>query len=120
MVVDGRAITRSSMRMNGMRLALKSVIVGIVLVLAAVHLLFAGANFQIGEPAEGVVAALAGISLLSAVVLVVRGAIKQAALWVLLGTLPLTIWFAFTVPQGWSALSLLIASCRHRPLRRST
>ncbi len=88
----------------------KSIVITIMLVLAGVHLLFAGANFGIGEPAEGGVAAVAGVGLLGAVVFVVRGAPNHAALFVLLGTLSLSVWFLFTVPLGWSSPSLLYAS----------
>jgi hypothetical protein len=91
-------------------LVVKSIIIAVVLILAAVHLLFAGANFQVGEAGEGVVAVVAGVSLVAAVAFVVRGAPNQAALCALLGTLPLTVWFSFTVPRGWSTPSLLFAS----------
>jgi len=92
------------------RLVLKYIVIFLLMVLAAVHLLFAGANLQIGELSEAGVAAVAGVSLLAAGVMVLRGVRNQAALWVLLGTLPLTVWFAFTVPQGRSTPSLLFAS----------
>ena len=98
--------TNSSAR----RAVVKLVVVVVLLILAAVHLLFAGANFGIGEPAEGGVALVAGGSLLIAVILAARGAMTQAALCVLLGTLSLTVWFLFTVPLGWSSPSLLYAS----------
>jgi hypothetical protein len=67
-------------------LVVKSIIIAVVLILAAVHLLFAGANFQVGEAGEGVVAIVAGVSLVAAVAFVVRGAPNQAALCALLGT----------------------------------
>jgi hypothetical protein len=50
-------------------LVVKSIIIAVVLILAAVHLLFAGANFQVGEAGEGVVAIVAGVSLVAAVAL---------------------------------------------------
>lgn len=88
----------------------RPIFVGVLLILGAVHLLFAAANFGLGEVAEGVVAGVAGLSLLAAILSILRGATEGAALLVLLGSLPLTVWFLFTVPLGWSTPSLLIAS----------
>ena len=81
-----------------------------LLIVTAFHALFAFANFDIGEPAEGAVVSLAAASLLAGIVLVAKQRDRSAALMILGGTLALTIWFVVTVPQGMSDASLLYLS----------
>ncbi len=74
-----------------------SIVTGVV---GFIHLLFAFANFQLGglAVAEGGFSALAGITLIASIVLFRRSRL-QAALIILGGTIPLALWFAFTVPE---------------------
>ena len=78
--------------------------------LTAIHALFAGANFDIGQPGEGAVVALAAVALAAATVLVFRGTWSRAGWVALLGTVPLVVWFVITVPLGWSDAMLLYMS----------
>ena len=81
---------------------------------AAFHLLFALANFGLaGEEAglsvplaEGVLSLLAAVALAAAAVLLFRRQLFRASVVALAGTLPLPVFFAFTVPEhsGWQFL----------------
>ena len=80
---------------DGMRLALWLIWSLVSGVLALGHLLFALGNFRYGGLAvfEGVAAALAGLALFSSIMIFRRSPMK-AAVTVLIGSLPLTAWFA--------------------------
>ncbi len=69
-------------------------------VIGILHLLFAVANFRFGglAIAEGACSALAGTTLLASAIVIRRSRLRAARL-ILIGTLPLTFWFAFTVPE---------------------
>ena len=82
----------------------------VLLALAVFHALFALANFGIGEIGEGVVVAVAAISLAWATVVSFRRRWSRAGWVVLAGTLPLVLWFLVTVPLGWSSPTLLFMS----------
>ena len=89
---------------------MRYLVLAALLIVTAIHVLFAFANFDIGEPAEGAVVSLAAASLLAGIVLVAKRRDRSAVLTILAGTLALTIWFAITVPQGMSSPSLLYLS----------
>jgi len=84
----------------------------VVALLAAAHLLFAGSNFGLAEEeegffsvpqVEGILSLLAGISLVVASILLFLGRLFKASAVALAGTIPLPVFFAFTVPEhsGW-------------------
>ncbi|MDQ3669584.1 MAG: hypothetical protein M3377_04790 [Actinomycetota bacterium] len=88
---------------------------GVTALVAAFHLLFALANFELaGEDDEGLIVPLlegvfsfiAATSLVVAAVYLLRRSLFRASVVVLAGTVPLPIFFAFTVPEhsGWPFL----------------
>ncbi len=71
--------------------------VGVVIV-GTGYLFFGLANFQPGFPKiEGVASLVAGAGLLASVV-IAKYSLQAAFLTVLLATLPLVAWFAFSIP----------------------
>jgi len=90
-----------------------TIVVGVLTgVLAAGHLLFALANFGLAKDdeavfsvplGEGIVSLVAALALAVATLLLCRRRVFAASLAALSGTLPLPVFFAFTVPEhsGW-------------------
>ena len=84
----------------------------LVAVLAAAHALFAASNFGLSQDeddvlsvplGEGILALVAALALALAALLLFRRRLFNASIVALAGTIPLPIFFAFTVPEhsGW-------------------
>jgi hypothetical protein len=69
-----------------------------ILALAVLHILFGIANFYPGfSKIEGVAAMLGGVALIAAIPMA-RLSVEKALLTACVGTVPLSLWFAYAVP----------------------